>query len=147
GDPVFHRGTYYAIYELVLDSAGLAFLAGCIMFALRRWKRPPELGHESRDWLVLALFGAIGVTGYLLEGLRIIREQTPLPGLSYVGYGVALALQSLGLTPAHAARWHALGWWFHAALSLGLIAWFPWCRLMHAIAGGARLALGIDKLG
>ncbi|MGQ0636828.1 MAG: heterodisulfide reductase-related iron-sulfur binding cluster [Planctomycetaceae bacterium] len=145
--PVFHRGAYFAIYEVVLDTAGLSFLAGCILFALRRAKRPGSLAHESRDWLVLALFGAIGVTGYLLEGLRVIHEQTPLPGLSYVGYTVSLILQSTGITPEGAGWWHTVGWWLHAALSLGLIAWFPWCRLMHAIAGSVRLALGIDPLG
>lgn len=146
-DPVFHRGAYFAVFEIALDTAGLAFLTGCVLFAVRRSSRPRWLGHEPRDWLVLGLFFAIGVTGFLLEGLRIVREQTALPGLSYVGYAAARGFEALGVTPMNAGRWHAAGWWLHAVLSLGLIGWFPWCRLLHAVAGAVRLAAGVDPLG
>jgi len=66
-DPVFHKGLYFAIYEVVMDLAGLALLAGCGFFVYRRWKRPSEIGHEWQDWLILAFFAIIGVTGYVLE--------------------------------------------------------------------------------
>src|SRR6266852_2372864 len=46
-EPVFHKGVYYAIYELVMDAFGLALLAGCILFAKRRLKRPASVAH---DW-------------------------------------------------------------------------------------------------
>jgi Fe-S oxidoreductase/nitrate reductase gamma subunit len=146
-NPVFHRGFYFALYEMVLDAAGLALLAGCAYFAVRRWKRPPALGHDQSDWLVLGSFSAIGLTGYLLEGLRIVRERTPMPGFSFVGYLVASGFEALGMSSQQAVPWHAAGWWLHAALSLGLIAWFPYCRLRHALAGSVRLALGVDKPG
>ncbi|PYK67834.1 MAG: hypothetical protein DME45_09585 [Verrucomicrobia bacterium] len=57
-DPVFHKGLYFAVYEFVMDLAGLALLAGCGFFVYRRWKRPPEVGHEWQDWLVARLAGA-----------------------------------------------------------------------------------------
>ena len=146
-EPVFHKGLYYAIYEPVLDLAGLALLAGCGFFAYRRWKRPPEIGHEPRDWIVLGLFVMIGVTGYVLEGLRIVLEETPLPWLSFVGALGAAGFKSLGLTASGAGVWHAVAWWLHAVLALALIALFPYTRLLHAIAGTVRLAAGVERLG
>lgn len=147
GDPVFHQGLYYAVYEPVLELAGLALLAGCGFFAYRRWKRPPEIGHESRDWLVLGLFVVIGVTGYVLEGLRIVREDTPWPWLSFVGALVANGFRAMGLDASGAGTWHAVTWWLHAVLSLTFIAFFPYTRLRHAIAGTVRLASGVERLG
>jgi Fe-S oxidoreductase/nitrate reductase gamma subunit len=146
-DPVFHKGLYFAVYEFVMDLAGLALLAGCGFFVYRRWKRPPEVGHEWQDWLVLALFAIIGVTGYVLEGLRIVREQTPLPGVSFVGVLFARGFECLGMTPAGASDWHIATWWFHAVLALTVIALFPYTRLLHGIAGTVRLAAGIEPLG
>ena len=146
-DPVFHKGLYFAVYEFVMDLAGLALLAGCGFFVYRRWKRPPEIGHEWQDWLVLALFAIIGMTGYVLEGLRIVREQTPMPGVSFVGVLFARGFESLGMTPAGASDWHIATWWFHAVLALTVIALFPYTRLLHGIAGTVRLAAGIERLG
>ena len=37
GDAVFHKGVYYAVFEVTLDAFGLAFLAGCGLLAFRRW--------------------------------------------------------------------------------------------------------------
>jgi Fe-S oxidoreductase/nitrate reductase gamma subunit len=146
-EPVFHRGAYYAIYELVLDVAGVAFLAGCALFAARRWRRTSAVDHDLRDWIVLALFTSIGITGFLVEGLRIVAAQTPQPGFSCVGWLFACGFERLGLTPATAPGWHIAGWWLHAALALALVAWFPYCRLLHAIAGAVRLSSGVERLG
>src|SRR5262245_37750629 len=93
-EPVFHKGIYYAVYELVMDTFGRALLAGCVMFAGRRIKHPASLGHNWQDWCVLAAFIVLGVSGYVLEGLRIIREQTPWPGFSYVGWLSARAFEA-----------------------------------------------------
>jgi hypothetical protein len=116
-DPVFHKGLYYAIYEPVLELAGLALLAGCGFFAYRRWKRPSEMAIEPRDWLVLGLFALIGVTGYVLEGLRIVREDTPWPWLSFVGAAYAGGFKWDRVDRfSGRTSWHAATWWLHALL-------------------------------
>ncbi|MCL4789441.1 MAG: hypothetical protein KJ070_22075, partial [Verrucomicrobia bacterium] len=66
----FHKGTYYVIYEFTLDVFGLLFLAGCILFFWRRTRRPASVGHRATDWYVIISFLAMGITGYLVEGLR-----------------------------------------------------------------------------
>ena len=88
-NPVFHKGVYYAIFELATDAFGVVFLIGVSLLCWRRAHRPPSLGHNSLDWVVLLLLFAIGATGYGVEGLRIIREQTYQPGFSFVGLAAA----------------------------------------------------------
>ena len=97
-NPLFHKGIYYAIYEVTLDLFGLAMLAGTILFMVRRAQIGGSIARIALDWLVLASFLAIGLSGYVLEGLRIIQAQTPKPGLSFVGYAIAQILQTLGMT-------------------------------------------------
>ena len=78
-DPVFHKGLYYAVYELVTDSFGVAFLVGCTMFLVRRLRGAGSFAKAPADVGMLVLLIVIGVTGYVVEGLRIIQAATPLP--------------------------------------------------------------------
>ena len=146
-NPVFHKGVYFAIYEVTLDLFGVAMLVGCCRFMVRRWKSKSSIGRHWSDWLVLWSFLAIGISGYLTEGLRIIQAETPLPGLSFVGYGMATIFQSAGMAQAAAAEVHIVLWWIHAILALSLIAAFPYTRLLHSIAGAVTLSTGTETLG
>lgn len=146
-NPVFHKGVYFGVYELTLDAAGIALLAGCGLFLVRRWRGRESFAHQASDWLVLALLLAIGVTGYLVEGLRIVHAQTPLPGLSPVGYIASQTMVLAGLTPNAAAGWHYVLWWGHAWLALAFIAIMPYTRLLHALAGTLNLAVRDERLG
>ena len=120
-NPVFHKGAYYAVFEVVMDSFGIALLLGAILFAWRRLKPPRSLGHNAADWLVLVLLLAIGMTGYLVEGLRIIHEQTHLPGFSFMGLACAKAWIALGATADSASSLHFGLWWLHAVLALAIV--------------------------
>jgi Fe-S oxidoreductase/nitrate reductase gamma subunit len=146
-NPLFHKGIYFAVFEVVLDTAGLALLAGCVWFIRRRMRGDSSVGHHGSDWLVLGTLVLLGVTGYLAEGSRIVREQTPQPGFSYVGLGVVRLFELLGGTHGGAATIHFVLWWTHAVLALGFIAAFPFTRLLHSIAGAINLATRTERLG
>lgn len=146
-NPVFHKGVYFGIYELALDTAGIAFLVGCGLFLKRRWQGRGSFAHRTTDWLVLVLLITIGVTGYVVEGLRILHSQTPLPGLSPVGFIVSQAFAFAGVGRALAGQLHWLLWWGHAWLALGFIALMPYTRLLHALAGVVNLAVRDNELG
>lgn len=146
-DPVFHKGLYYAVFELVTDSFGVAFLVGCTMFLVRRLRGAGSFAKTQADVGMLVLLIVIGVTGYVVEGLRIIHAATPLPGLSPVGYVTASLFTAAGFDQAGAGRLHFAVWWFHAALALGFIAWMPYSRLLHSLAGAINLALRENRLG
>ena len=143
----FHYGTYYAIFEIVLDVFGLAFMVACIPFAYRRWRRPESVGHNNLDWVVLAAFFALGITGFAIEGLRILWHHTPQPGFSPVGLGVARFFAAFGLTENGARTAHFWLWWIHAVLAMGTIAAFPFTRLFHGIAGSLNVLFGAGPMG
>ncbi len=146
-NPVFHKGLYYALYEVTLDTLGIAMLLGCLLLLIRRWQGTSSIGQGSLDGIVLLGLLAIGLTGYFVEGLRIIHAETPLPGLSFVGYAIASGLAALGLDSNTAGRWHVLLWWGHALLALGLIGAFPYTRLLHSVAGALNLLTHEPSLG
>ena len=146
-NPLFHKGVYYLVYEFVLDTAGVAMSIGCLWFIYRRWQGSSSIGHNPLDWGVLGMLLLICVTGYVTEGLRIIREQTSLPGVSYVGLGFASLFQLMGTTRSGAAAIHFGLWWVHALLALGLIAAIPYTRLLHSIAGAISIACSTDQPG
>lgn len=146
-DPVFHKGVYFGVYEVVMDLFGLALLAGCAMLLARRLRGAGSFAKSPADIAILVLLLTIGVTGYVVEGLRIIFAQTYLPGLSPVGYLFARMFAAIGVDVASARALHFALWWFHAALALGFIALMPYTRLLHSIAGTLNLALRDNKFG
>ena len=146
-DPVFHYGIYFAVYEVVLDTFGIVFLVGCVWFWMRRIRGGTSIGRHWSDHVVLGTMIAIGMTGYLIEGLRIIREQTPLPGVSYVGLAAARLFEAMGVNASSASPLHFRLWWLHAFLALGLIAAFAFTRLLHALAGVVNISAYEKKLG
>jgi Fe-S oxidoreductase/nitrate reductase gamma subunit len=147
GDPVFHKGIYFGVYELVMDTFGVALLTGCIMFLVRRLRGVGSFARSPVDVAVLLLLTLIGMSGYIVEGLRIIREQTPSPGLSPVGYLCAVAFESAGAGRDSAPAIHFALWWAHAVMALGFVALMPYTRMMHSIAGALNLAIRDHSLG
>ena len=117
------------------------------MLAARRLRPPDSLSHRASDWGVLGVLFAIGVTGYLVEGARIIGDETYMPAFSFVGFGVSKAWRLVGVDRDSAQVIHFVLWWLHAFLALGLIAAFPYTRLLHVIAGSINLTLPAEPLG
>ena len=146
-NPLFHKGVYFAVYEFTLDAFGIALLVGCIWFVARRWRNRSSIARHWSDMAVLGVFILLAVTGYVVEGLRIMHEQTPQPAYSFVGYCVARLLGFAGVTPHSAAGYHFISWWLHTILALGLIAAFPFTRLLHTLAGAINLATRDEQLG
>ena len=143
----FHHGTYYVIYEFTLDLFGLLFLVGTTLFFARRLRKPSSVGHRGTDWLVLGLFISIGVTGYLVEGLRMAWQKPVGIGAqcSPVGYMLSYAISSWSEAQARSA--HLGIWWLHSLLVFGFIAAIPYTRLFHIIAGPLNLFLSKPSLG
>jgi Fe-S oxidoreductase/nitrate reductase gamma subunit len=140
-NPVFHKGLYFAIYELTTDAFGISLLVGCLVLLARRLRGKGSFARTPADVGILIALIVIGVTGYIVEGLRIIYAQTPLAGLSPVGWLCAMGMLSMGVTKASAGAIHFALWWFHAVCALAFIALMPYTRLLHALAGAVNLAL------
>ncbi|XAL98322.1 heterodisulfide reductase-related iron-sulfur binding cluster [Phycisphaeraceae bacterium D3-23] len=146
-EPLFHKGIYFAVYEVFMDTFGLALTAGIVWFILRRAKGKTSVGHRPADWLIVGAILFLGVSGYILEGLRIIREDTAMPGFSYVGYGFAVVFELVGVDESNVDTPHLLLWWVHAIVALAMIAAVPYSRLMHIVAGSLSVATQHKQLG
>lgn len=147
GSLKFHQGLYYVVYEFTLDTLGLLFLLGTLFFCWRRLRRPATLGHRATDWYVLVSFLALGLTGYLVEALRIVWQQPTGLGAQCSPVGLWVAGWFDGLDEPGARRAHFAVWWIHAVLVFGFIASIPFTRLFHFIAGPLHLFLARPSLG
>jgi len=143
----FHQGTYYVIYEFTLDVFGLFFLAGCVFFLWRRTSRPASVGHRATDWYVLGSFLAIGITGYLVEGLRMAWQHPSGIAAQCSPVGLAVSGWFSGMTDESARSAHRVVWWLHSALVFGFIMSLPYTRLLHMIAGPLNLFFAPGGLG
>src|SRR5712692_6476190 len=121
----FLRGAFYLGYELVLDIAGVVFIAA-LLYALyrRNVQRPSQLTYLRDFPVTLWSLLTIAVSGFLIEGLRIAFSHPAWGAWSPVGY----ALSGLfAFMPESAQRGLHFGLWlFHAALSLVWIASISW---------------------
>ncbi|MBI4635578.1 MAG: (Fe-S)-binding protein [Candidatus Rokubacteria bacterium] len=159
----FWRGAFYLWYSVALDVMGVAFLAGLAVMMVRRWRgRPEELdytrpdrdagaydrrGYSLDDALFLLLLLLLGVTGYVVEGLRIAADRPPWESWSVVGWQLANAVDRLGLTRAGANAAHLWTWWAHALLALAFVAYIPYSKAVHMLVDGVNLLLKDDLAG
>ncbi|MBI2962631.1 MAG: (Fe-S)-binding protein [Deltaproteobacteria bacterium] len=156
----FWRGRFYLWYSLVLDLMGAAFVAGVALMWLRRktfglpqldYSRvdyPPaqysRLAYVRGDDLFLGLFFAIGVTGFLIEGLRIAADRPPFEVWSPVGWALADAIDLAGLSAPASSRLHFALWWLHGILALAFVAYLPFSKALHMLTDFANLMFRDD---
>ncbi|HJQ93797.1 MAG TPA: heterodisulfide reductase-related iron-sulfur binding cluster [Candidatus Thermoplasmatota archaeon] len=146
-------GTPYLLYELVLDAFGVVFLLGTAFLFVRRYGDKPVQLHpwprpEVPKWLrfggdsyaLLFLFG-IGVTGFLLEAMRL-RYQVMHDGITYASWsfvGNALGLTMRGLTEEQLLMAYPAFWWLHFALWSSVLAVLPWTKLKHIVTSSLNI--------
>jgi len=164
----FWQGSFYLIFSLVLDIAGVALIGGLLYMMYRRgWLRLPKLDYarpdrspgdpdflrpeyRREDWAFLWTLVVIGCTGYLLEAARLVwLEAQPdvwdTRWWSPVGAAIAAGLDAAGLT-AHAGGVLRLSlWWFHGLLALTFIALIPFTKVKHMFTAAASLMVRDPK--
>ncbi|HMP84264.1 MAG TPA: heterodisulfide reductase-related iron-sulfur binding cluster, partial [Verrucomicrobiota bacterium] len=138
----FHRGWYYLIYELTLDVFGVAFCVGCLLALYRRtFNRPSALGHNARDWGLLGVLLALGVTGFLVEALRLHYTQVPSETARWSVVGHLIERTTLrGFDVETTRHLHLAAWWLHAVLVAAFFALIPVTRFMHVLTGPMNIA-------
>ena len=160
----FFWGPFYVVYSFVLDILGLAMLVGLAAMAWRRGRlhkpqldyRRVDLGgattdrrpYEVGDWIFLGWLGLLGVSGFVVEAVRIVGHRFPwFEVFSPVGYVIGRAFAALGLRPDVALGLHLDLWWFHAIVALGFVAYIPYAKAIHMLVDGANLALRSPRAG
>ncbi|MFB6102775.1 MAG: (Fe-S)-binding protein [Haloplanus sp.] len=152
GRDSFFVGDFYLSYSLVMDALGLLFVVGIGMALWRRygvrdprlWGKHTDLEDDAFVWTLFAL----GVGGYVVEGLRILG--TGFPGfetVSFVGYALALVGRTAGISPGTAEAVYAVAWWSHSLLALGFVATIPYAKPVHMLTSLANVVTRDEKAG
>lgn len=130
----FPRGTAYLVYELIMDLAGVAILAGVTMAFFRRLVlRPKTLETRWDDYYALSLLALIPLLGYIMEGTRLLATNPPWAAWSPVGNLVARLMAGLGMTSQGATQLHDILFWIHAGVALTLVASIPFTKMRHLV--------------
>ena len=123
----------YPPVAFIYDLLGLCVIIGIVGATMRRFQKTFQNRPSARqDLIVLALLGAILVTGFVVEGLRILLTGIPssaaLP--SFVGYPLSLLL---GLIPIRWEWVYPYGWYVHAILTGLFIIYLPFSKMFHIL--------------
>jgi Fe-S oxidoreductase/nitrate reductase gamma subunit len=130
----FPRGNLYLSFELVMDLAGVAIIAGILMALFRRIVlRPKNLETRWDDSYALVLLMLIPLVGFTLEATRLIVAAPEWSNWSPIGSMVAGLMTSIGISQEGAENLHFYLFWTHAALGLTLVASIPFTKLRHLV--------------
>lgn len=132
------QGSPYLWFSLISDFGGFLILLGILMAAIRRylWK-PKSLNSLLDDGIILASVTAIVITGYMIEGLRQaateIKAHPEWAVWSPGGWVFAKIFIDSGDEALRS--WHSFLWWFHSALTVGVILYsgLAFSKLQHVI--------------
>src|SRR2546428_2564990 len=93
------KGTFYLLYETVLDLFGLFFVIGLGMAVYRRFVvRPQRVDPTPRFANVLALLFLINLTGFVVEACRLAVTRPEWGPWSPVGYALGRGLLAAGMS-------------------------------------------------
>ena len=164
----FWHGSFYLIFSLIVDIAGVALIAGLVyMMYRRKWLALPKLDYarpdrspddpdydrsfyRREDWAFLWILILIAITGYFLEAARLVWLQDDPIVWDYrwwspVGTVTAYFLQGIGVGPEGGAGFRMGLWWFHGLLAFVFIGLIPYTKVKHVFtAMGSLMAVDPD---
>lgn len=127
----FIYGDFYLYFmSLVVDLAGLAFCIAMIACIIRRCVNK-KLDTKPGDIIVLVLLLIIGLSGFVVEGLRIVGTDDPWRAWSPIGNLVSTLF--VNFTPDQISLAHQIIWWSHMGLAFTLIAYWMYSKLVHVL--------------
>jgi predicted CXXCH cytochrome family protein len=132
---------------LAYDLLTLFMILGVLFALFRRFiLRDRRLLTFAQDKVAIFLLGAILLVGILTEGLRLLSAGTPgdVAVYSFLGYAMAALLRPLHLTWTSV---YPIIWYLHAWLVVAFIAYLPFSKFMHILAGPFIASLDSARKG
>ncbi|NWF93616.1 MAG: cytochrome c3 family protein [Syntrophaceae bacterium] len=123
----------YPPMAFAYDLLGLCIIIGTGAAMMRRFQnRAQKAIPGGQDYIVIGLIGAILITGFLVEGMRILLTGIPafVAMASFLGYPLSLFLNLFPI------RWEGLypyAWYAHAILTGVLVAYLPFSKMFHIL--------------
>jgi heterodisulfide reductase subunit C len=132
------RGNFYLFYKLVLDLFGALFLIGLsVVLIVRIRKQRTRLFNTFTDQAFLWLLIIIGISGFILEGIRLAETKVSYAAWSPIGYAVSFLFQDLQNLP----QIYTAFWFSHAIFAFLLISMVPYTKLFHFIMAPINMLL------
>jgi len=135
----FLTGTFYKLFSITLDLAGLISLVMLGSLFVRRYIIKPEGLETKRDDAIMhGLMTVILLTGFLIEGSRMAVTElgSPVAAWSPVGHLIAQVIAGMGEEGLRMV--HKLTWWFHLLLVVGFIVLIPFTKFRHIFTTSAN---------
>jgi Fe-S oxidoreductase/nitrate reductase gamma subunit len=138
-------GNIYVGFSALIDVMGFAALIAIIILAIIRYVQRPKRLDDTKplDGWILLLIGAILLSGYIVEGLRIagqINLATTWQQIAYervaspIGW-IFAGLFTNNFSLENILSMHRFNWWLHMAISFLFIAMIPYTKLWHIFTG------------
>ncbi|MBW6511473.1 MAG: 4Fe-4S dicluster domain-containing protein [Desulfuromonadaceae bacterium] len=148
-DPLFDikflTGTFYKLFSITLDIAGLVaivMLAG--LFVRRYIVRPEGLANTKDDLLMHGLLFTILITGFVIEGARMAVTELGTPLAIWSPVGLVFAKAMAPIDPEALRSLHKATWWLHLFLVIGFIISIPFSKFRHIFTTSANY-LFVDR--
>ncbi len=142
-DLKFLHGDTYRAYSFVGDLFGVVFVIGILWAIVRRYVQRPyriRIKTKPEDAVILGTFLFIGVTGFLVEGLRIAHQGTPdFEQWSFVGWPLAQLVE--GWSEGTLRDTHRWLWGAHFVGFLAFLVILPTTKLRHMITSPMNMYL------
>lgn len=135
-------GRFYVGLEFMLDLAGLMLMLGIVLALGRRLvNKTPYLSKGAQPYFILVGLGALVISGFTLEGMRLGVLGEAGPGPSFIGALAALLFNPEQFSQNAVIKVYQTLWWFHVLTTMFLIAYFPYTNLAHMILVPLSLAI------
>lgn len=132
GTSFVQGGLYLYFFSLAVDVAGLLFCIGMAAALIRRAMRKNKgLDTSVSDIVILIALLAIGISGFCVEGLRIVGTDDPWRFWSPVGNAFAALFAGLDAEQISAA--HRILWWSHLVLAFVVLGAWTYTKLVHVL--------------
>jgi nitrate reductase gamma subunit len=126
----------HALTAFLNEFGGLVVMVGLIIVMVRRYViRELDMRTRMVDTVIIILLALILVSGYVAEVCRLSFEFEELPPTAiyaFLGYPIAVAVRA---APFPWDKLHDAFFLFHALFSSAAIAYIPFSKFFHAMAG------------
>ncbi|MCD9624539.1 heterodisulfide reductase-related iron-sulfur binding cluster [Rhabdothermincola salaria] len=137
----FLNGRVYQGYSFIGDAAGLMLLVGVVWAIVRRYVQRPyriRIKTKPEHAIILGVFLALAVTGFLAEAYRIALDGTPdFEKWSFVGYPLALLVDG----SSNIAGWQQFWWIVHVLSFVAFLVILPVTMLRHMFTSPLNMYL------
>ena len=139
----FLHGRTYMAYSFIGDLAGTVFMVGIVWAIVRRYVQRPyriRIKTKPEHAIILGVFFAIGVSGFLAEAFRIAEMGSPShEKWSFIGYPLAQLVN--GASEHTLSNWHQIMWVVHVVAFATFLVLLPITMLRHIFTSPLNMYL------